>query len=396
MNAGLRGLTVAVGALLCSMLFGCAEDPPGWPATGTSMRPQPVARSSATVQRPPTAQPVVVQVPAQANPMPPPDHDSAPLPSEIPADLASLPDPVPVTEPRSHTGNSTYSVYGDTYSVLDSPRGFQQRGLASWYGRKFQGRPTSSGEPYDMFKLTAAHRTLPIPCYARVTNVSNGTSVVVRINDRGPFHSGRVIDLSYAAALKLGMLGNGSTPVEVRALDPDDMVNPRTLIASAAPQPSPRARPAPPQTAAAGSPPPAPSAPSAPTVVIAAGSSNQAAAPGVGSPGTALVMSQTVTPSVSGEPLHIATMSALPDHAAPVDSGARFLQAGLFSDPINAATLREQLTGLGFANVLMKSEARGAAFVHRVLIGPFLDADNLDAVRKRLGALQLQSVPVVN
>ena len=138
-----------------------------------------------------------------------------------PVDLSSIPDAVPQNAPRSRHGNpSSYRVLGHTYHVLDDARGFRQRGIASWYGTKFHGRRTSSGEPYDMYAMTAAHKTLPLPTWVRVTNLENGRSVVVKINDRGPFHKGRIIDLSYVAAAKLGMLGKGTAPVEIVALTP--------------------------------------------------------------------------------------------------------------------------------------------------------------------------------
>lgn len=136
-------------------------------------------------------------------------------------DVSSIPNAVPKPEPRSRYGNpSSYVVYGRRYHVLASSTGYSERGVASWYGTKFHGRRTSSGEPYDMYAMTAAHKTLPLPTYARVTNLRNGRSVVVKINDRGPFHDDRIIDLSYVAAKKLGIIATGTAPVEVTALDP--------------------------------------------------------------------------------------------------------------------------------------------------------------------------------
>lgn len=135
--------------------------------------------------------------------------------------MSSVPDAVPRVEPRSRYGNPrSYRVHGKRYYTLATSDGYRERGIASWYGTKFHGRRTSSGEAYDMYAMTAAHKTLPLPTYARVTNLGNGRSVVVRINDRGPFHSNRIIDLSYAAAWKLGILANGTGYVEVTALDP--------------------------------------------------------------------------------------------------------------------------------------------------------------------------------
>ncbi len=140
-------------------------------------------------------------------------------PPGTPRDLGHIPDAVPRYEPKSPYGNpEVYEVRGRRYHVLASGAGYRERGLASWYGRKFHGRRTSSGEPYDMFAMTAAHPTLPLPTYVEVTNLKNGRRVIVRVNDRGPFAKGRIIDLSYAAAYKLGILEEGTAPVEVRAI----------------------------------------------------------------------------------------------------------------------------------------------------------------------------------
>lgn len=143
-------------------------------------------------------------------------------PGDKPPDgLLDLPDPIPKLEAYSASGNKPYVVFGKTYTPITDLRPFRQRGVGSWYGKKFHGQKTSSGELYDMYKLTAAHPTLPIPSYARVTNLGNGAQVIVRINDRGPFHSSRIIDLSYTAALKLGYLGKGSSELEVERLLPE-------------------------------------------------------------------------------------------------------------------------------------------------------------------------------
>lgn len=138
-------------------------------------------------------------------------------------DPDSLPTVVPRDEPRSRYGNpESYEVYGERYHVRDSARGYVAEGTASWYGSKFHGRRTSSGEPYDMYKMTAAHRSLPLPSYVRVTNLDNGRSTVVRVNDRGPFVDDRLIDLSYAAATRLGVIDSGTARVRVRALTPGE------------------------------------------------------------------------------------------------------------------------------------------------------------------------------
>ena len=148
-----------------------------------------------------------------------------PIP-QPPTDVTAVPDAVPKPEPRSAHGNPLfYDVLGRRYRVLPSAADYMERGVASWYGPTFHGEKTSSGESYDMYGMTAAHKTLPLPTYARVTNLKNGRSVVVRINDRGPFVANRLIDLSYTAAVKLDMLREGTTLVEVRALVPGEPDN---------------------------------------------------------------------------------------------------------------------------------------------------------------------------
>lgn len=142
--------------------------------------------------------------------------DSAP--AAPPPGLASLPDPVVRNDPKSRRGNNPYVVFGQHYQVMATAAGYDQVGGASWYGTKFHGRTTSSGEPYDMYELTAAHRSLPIPTYVRVTNLQNGKSSIVRVNDRGPFHPNRIIDLSFAAAVKLGFERKGTARVRVESL----------------------------------------------------------------------------------------------------------------------------------------------------------------------------------
>lgn len=132
-------------------------------------------------------------------------------------------DAEPKVEPYSISGNRPYVVFGKTYTPVIDDRPFSQRGTGSWYGKKFHGQRTSSGELYDMYKMTAAHPTLPIPSYARITNISNGKQVIVKVNDRGPFHSSRIVDLSYTAALKLGYLGKGSSELLLERLLPADI-----------------------------------------------------------------------------------------------------------------------------------------------------------------------------
>ena len=152
-------------------------------------------------------------------------RDAAP---DDPADLSGVVDAVPRSEPASRYGNPrSYEVFGERYHTLGSSKGYRETGIASWYGTKFHGRSTSSGEPYDMYAMTAAHKSLPIPTYVRVTHRDSNESVVVRVNDRGPFHEGRIIDLSYAAATRLGIDRSGTGAVEVVALEPYQSLNGR-------------------------------------------------------------------------------------------------------------------------------------------------------------------------
>jgi len=159
-------------------------------------------------------------------------------PHTRPRDVSKVPDAVPRPEPLSERGNRPYAVFGVSYRPLASSRGYRERGVASWYGKKFHGRPTSSGEPYDMYAMTAAHKTLPLPSYARVRNLNNGRSVVVRVNDRGPFLHNRLIDLSYAAAERLGITATGTGIVEVEGLTGDE---PAPVTVARAPEIIPRA-----------------------------------------------------------------------------------------------------------------------------------------------------------
>ncbi|HRP35629.1 MAG TPA: septal ring lytic transglycosylase RlpA family protein [Gammaproteobacteria bacterium] len=159
------------------------------------------------------------------------DVDGAPA---RPPDVTRIPDPVPRAEPRSARGNPPfYEVMGRRYYVMKEAAGYRERGIASWYGTKFHGRTTSSGEPYDMYAMTAAHKTLPLPSYVRVTHRGNGRSIIVRVNDRGPFVGDRIIDLSYAAAVRLGMHNEGTALVDVELIEPD---GPPPVVASVSPE----------------------------------------------------------------------------------------------------------------------------------------------------------------
>jgi rare lipoprotein A len=215
--------------------------------------------SCASAPRPPAVDREAKAPPSAPAPAPPPRRgggyylDDGPGDGPTP-DLERIPDAQPRAEPLARFANNAYVVFGKEYVPERSVRTFRQRGLASWYGRKFHGQRTSSGEVYDMYAMTAAHPTLPIPSYVRVTSVATGRSVVVRVNDRGPFWPGRVIDLSYAAAWKLGYVEQGSTMVEV------DAIVPGTDVQVAAAPVAPAASVVPPAPAAQA----APAAPAAP------------------------------------------------------------------------------------------------------------------------------------
>lgn len=154
-----------------------------------------------------------------------------------PANLDSIPEPIPKIEPFNKYTSRPYTVLGRTYTPYVQLTPYKARGVASWYGKRYHGQKTSSGEVYDMYALSAAHTLLPLPSYARVTNVANGKSVVVRVNDRGPFHEDRLIDLSYAAAHRIGIIGQGSAMVEVESIDPGGGEAPAVASEPAAPAP---------------------------------------------------------------------------------------------------------------------------------------------------------------
>jgi rare lipoprotein A len=222
-----------------------------------------------------------------------------------PANLDAIPDAVPRVEPINRGTARPYVVMGRSYTPMTAPAPYKARGIATWYGRRYHGKPTSSGEPYDMYAMTAAHTTLPIPSYVRVTNLKNGKSVVVRVNDRGPFVDGRIIDLSYTAAHRIGVLAGGSAPVEVESILLDGT---GTTVAAA-----------PPQSVA-----PAPKPESAPL----------AAALEPEPPVTPLAMTDSPPPAVVAAPL-----------AAPVsaEAGGIYLQLGAFGSRENAENFLQRM-----------------------------------------------------
>jgi rare lipoprotein A len=276
-----------------------------------------------------------------------------PVPVTPPPKPDSIPEVIPRIEPRARSGNPPfYDVFGKRYYVLSSSVGYRERGVASWYGPGFHKVRTSIGETYDMYGMTAAHKTLPLPAYVRVTNLQNGRSVVVRVNDRGPFVGNRIIDLSYSAAAKLDMLRNGTAMVEVRTIDPS--APPPVITASATPTPA-----------------AAPAAATGPTIVAPAtaapaGSAPaglaQASAPAATAPGTA-------TPTLGGG----VTSPA-------VAATALFVQAGAFSDPANAERLAEKLRGGTYGKVIVRDDQIAGRRMYRVRIGPVPSVAEFDRV----------------
>jgi rare lipoprotein A len=362
----------------------------------------------------------------------------------IPPNLENTPNAVPRDEPLHRAANRPYVVFGQQYVPDTSGRAVKQRGVASWYGKKFHGQRTSSGEIYDMFAMTAAHPTLPIPSYVKVTHVGNGNAVIVRVNDRGPFHANRIIDLSYTAALKLGYVNQGSATVEVEMVRAGATAPPPTVArnlpapvpaSSAAPSPGPAsapastsaapARAAAPATAStsgtsgtsgttasaastpAGSSAPsaasaqqvrstfpasstAPSASAAPPPAAAATPAQNPASTGSSAPSPMPSASASVSPA-SGSPAPVAarTADAPPPVVLPTSRqpDGTYLQLGAFSTRANAETLKEKiqrdLPWLVETIYIVGSE-QTAASVFRVQVGPYATRDAAQATADKL------------
>jgi rare lipoprotein A len=250
-------------------------------------------------------------------------RDSAPSGSVSIPDLPG--NPVPRPEPRSRYGNGpVYEVLGETYRVMDSGSGYKERGVASWYGKKFHGRLTSNREPYDMYAMTAAHKTLPLPTYVKVRNLRNDRSIIVRVNDRGPFVHNRIIDLSYAAALKLDMVRDGTSMVEVTAITFDDPPGDRPVRVVEPAQPP--------------------------------------------APETAAV----VEPEPRAGLQH--------DHEI-------FVQVGAFGDRANAERRRSALLSGGIGGAFIFADEAATPPLYRVRIGPIAGVDDYDALVLKLEAM---------
>jgi len=249
--------------------------------------------------------------------------DSAP--SVHPENIEQTPDAVPRIEAKSKGGNpSSYDVFGRTYQVLPSSEGFVQRGIASWYGTKFHGNNTSNGEVYDMYAMTAAHKTLPLPTYLEITNLSTGKKIVVRVNDRGPFHGGRIVDLSYAAAAKLGTLKTGTSIVEIRAITPQ-----KISVAVLAKPPS--------------------------TLSIAGNNTSS----------------------------YLDEKSRL-QRAKPAKKEPIYIQVGAFSVLSNATKLKKKLKAQQVGFVSLKVEPKKSTLLYRVHVGPYFDLKSAQTAQLKL------------
>jgi rare lipoprotein A len=221
-----RSAKVRWFALPLPLVLGACTLNPSRPAQSPPSRPaEALARTAEAATRPVDKDTAVAarSAPALASGYRPGGYyqDDGPA-RDTPENLDRIPDAVPRLEPINRNTARPYEVLGQSYTPYTTLKPFRQRGIASWYGKKYHGRKTSSGEPYDMFAMTAAHTVLPLPSYLRVTNPANGRQVVVRVNDRGPFHKDRIVDLSYTAAHKLGLIGRGSGEVEIEQIIPGE------------------------------------------------------------------------------------------------------------------------------------------------------------------------------
>lgn len=268
-----------------------------------------------------------------------------------PSNLDQVPDAVPRIEPYASGANRPYVVFGQRYVPDTSGQPYKQRGIASWYGKKFHGNSTSIGESYDMYAMTAAHTTLPIPSYARVTSLVNGKTIVVRVNDRGPFHSDRIMDLSYVAAYKLGIIGPGSGQVVVESIPQEEIRRLASQGAPAAPEPA----------SATGSMP-------------------------VMAPVAATPVALTAEPLPGPEP------GSAPVRQAPSGgAGTVYLQVGAFSQPANAQSLVARINSQLGAAGAPPAQVEQSNNLYRVRIGPYPDRQSamnaVQLVSDRIGIL---------
>lgn len=311
-------------------LVACSSAPPLNPSPSATTSPTPVARGANGKPLP--------ALPAAGSGRGGYYKDDGPG-DQPPDGLLDTPDAEPRVEPYSKSALRPYTVFGKTYTPISDNRPFKQRGIGSWYGKKFHGQKTSSGELYDMYKMSAAHPTLPIPSYARVTNLKTGAQVVVRINDRGPFHSTRIIDLSYTAALKLGYLSSGSSELEVERLLPEDIARMAENKRNGLPNT---------------------------TVVAAAPAAEPVAVGSVAPPGQLVPVVMTTTPAVTAPAASAATAAS---SSAALASGF-YLQFGAYAQEINALAARDKLMQ-SLNGAVDKMEAIAVNGLYRLYAGPY-------------------------
>ena len=337
MPPALARLSIALSALV---LAGCASTP-GGEKRSTWRFPAPFHKA----ERHPSVDPDLPLLPRAGSGRGGYYKDDGPG-DNPPPNLKDVADAEVRAEPYSKYANRPYTVFGKTYVPIVNEEPFVQRGVSSWYGKKFHGQRTSSGELYDMYKMTAAHPTLPIPSYARVTNISSGKQVVVRINDRGPFHAGRVIDVSFTAALKLGLLGKGSHEVEVERLLPNRVINIAEQRRNA------------PQAAV-----PAPARDNAPAGIAA------------------LMLND-----------HVADAEPSTERPVAAPSNAFYLQLGAYARADKAEQARERL--LNNAAVRGVLEVVKGGSMHRLFSGPFASRDEANEALRELKGMGLKPMVV--
>jgi rare lipoprotein A len=298
--------------------------------------------------------------------------------TDIPVTLDAIPDAVPKVEPLHRYANRPYIALGKTYTPMTVVGNFRERGAASWYGKKFNGERTSSGEVYDMYAMTAAHPTLPLPSYARVTNLANHKSVIVRINDRGPFMKDRIIDLSYTAAYKLDLIGDGSAEVEVDSIDPNVTVN---SISASTLQSQPL------DSAPVNLAPVADPAAASAVVAAPAAASDVVAAP-VAAAGSAAAMPVAAPATASTAPAAIASLTS--------SGTAIYLQLGAFKTQDAAeAYLAKMRSKLGDNGKQLKLSTKDGLV--RVHIGPYASQSearsSADSMEAKLGFKPMVNLP---
>lgn len=349
-----------------------------------------------------------------------PDRDGPPVdPGSGSIDLSNIPDAEPRVEPRSRYGNPpSYVALGKRYYTSSKSRGVVERGVASWYGKKFHGRRTSSGDTYDMYAMTAAHRSLPLPTYARITNLENGRQVVVRINDRGPFVKNRIVDLSFVAAHRLGMVEKGTAQVLLETIDPvHSAAAPRMAEApvvkeaivplvpsarmprvSAAHEVIVQVAPAP-QIAAG----PAAHAAAAPALRMAESRQAKEAivpAPTATQPPVAVPIANGRAASLATPPSPTAYLDAsqqmpLSSKAAVASSRSVYVQVGAFSQPANAERLSSRLVGLSAVPVRISEGQSGGRSIFRVRLGPLADSEQASGLAAELADAGVNGAHVI-